>query len=642
MIRVRSFLLLLIGALTLVLSLTNEVLLGAIAGREIEKQVGAAMMNAARTLSADLAHILFERHQDIVLLAGHLEDEYAGSTLEMRRELLEHLRAAYPEYSWIGLTDPNGKVLIGTAGMLEGTDVSPRSWFAPSQSNAYLGDVHEAQLLAKLISNADGTPLYLVDVAAPIRNKTDGALLGVLGAHINWHIADSTISAFLGRAPTQSDRETILVLDRSGKVLFGPQEWMWKPLSLPQAPDLLSAARAYRIIDWPDGRSYVTGYAQSAGYKGVPGLGWIVVTRKDVNEAFAPVRNMHRQIALAGGAVGILFLIAGWFGGRAVSAPLGRLADLAEQVAMRRLDQMPVVRSAFRELNVLGNAFASMAVRMREREQALEDANLGLEKRVVERTRDLECAIADLRTARELADNANQAKSRFLSGMSHELRTPMNAILGFSQFLRDNPTETLSAKQAEYIDHILASGRHLLRLIDGVLDLAKVESGRIDMRFEKIGVPFFVDEVLANLGTLAEMRDIQLDADIAEGLPSLRADRTRLLQVVLNLGSNAIKYNRPQGKVILRIAPKDAAHARITVEDTGIGIPTDRHGDLFQPFNRLGADGGPEQGTGIGLVIVHRLVGLMGGTLEFNSREGEGARFWFDLPYWTDANNAEG
>jgi PAS domain S-box-containing protein len=231
--------------------------------------------------------------------------------------------------------------------------------------------------------------------------------------------------------------------------------------------------------------------------------------------------------------------------------------------------------------------------------------------------------------ARDEADRANRAKSEFLSSMSHELRTPMNAILGFGQLMEYDAT--LSDEHQDNVREILKAGHHLLELINEVLDLAKVESGRIDLSLEPVEVYPIIEECLSLVGTLAGKRDIQLKHNGLEGA-AVRADRTRLKQVLLNLLSNAIKYNREGGSVKLEVQPEGTDRLRIRVTDTGPGIPAERLEELFEPFNRLDAGATEIEGTGIGLTITRRIVELMGGAVDVESEPGVGSSFWIELP----------
>jgi PAS domain S-box-containing protein len=256
----------------------------------------------------------------------------------------------------------------------------------------------------------------------------------------------------------------------------------------------------------------------------------------------------------------------------------------------------------------------------------------GIVKTIWDLTRDVQIA-GELRDAQATAEAASAAKSDFLSSMSHELRTPLNAILGFAQLLERDRKEPLSGRQKERARHILRGGEHLLRLIDDILDLSHIEAGRVAVSPEPVSVLEILDEARLTLEPLAARTGVRLEVVAgAEAFPTVNADRTRFAQIVMNFGSNAIKYNRPGGSVTLVASAVSPATLRVTVTDTGVGIPLDKQDKLFQPFQRAGQEAGPIEGTGIGLVISKRLAELMGGGVGFRSSPGIGSEFWVDLP----------
>ena len=248
---------------------------------------------------------------------------------------------------------------------------------------------------------------------------------------------------------------------------------------------------------------------------------------------------------------------------------------------------------------------------------------------IVEDITDSKQAEQALVTARDEADRANQAKSDFLSSMSHELRTPMNAILGFGQLMELD--EALPDEHKDYAQEILKAGNHLLELINDVLDLAKVESGHIELSLEPVEVEPLITECLTLVSTLVEKRNIKINHSVLNGT-AVRADRMRLKQVLLNLISNAIKYNSESGSLKLEVQAEGTERLRILITDTGAGIPEDRLTELFQPFNRLDAEDSNIEGTGIGLTITRRIVEMMGGSVDVESKVGEGSTFWIELP----------
>ncbi len=241
----------------------------------------------------------------------------------------------------------------------------------------------------------------------------------------------------------------------------------------------------------------------------------------------------------------------------------------------------------------------------------------------------------ELERARAAAEKANLAKSDFLSSMSHELRSPLNAILGFAQ-LMSSETPPPTPSQAASIDPILRAGWYLLELINEILDLAQIESGKLALSLEPISLEEVMCECQAMIEPQAQKRGIGMTFSQFDASCFVEADRTRLKQVIINLLSNAIKYNRPDGTVVVDSTWLDPegnnpARVRISITDTGAGLPPDLMAQLFQSFNRLGRETTAEEGTGIGLVMSKRLVEMMGGAIGVESTVGLGSVFWFEL-----------
>jgi len=247
---------------------------------------------------------------------------------------------------------------------------------------------------------------------------------------------------------------------------------------------------------------------------------------------------------------------------------------------------------------------------------------------------------AELESAKVVAEKANLAKSEFLSRMSHELRSPLNAILGFAQLLGSDTPPATPGQQAS-IDQILSAGWYLLDLINEILDLAVIESGRLSLSVEPVSLAEVLAECQSLLEQQGQKRGLTLTFPALDGPLFVLADRTRLKQVLINLLTNAIKYNLPRGSVTVDLEGGTAGRTRINVRDTGEGLPPEKLEQLFEPFNRLGQESSAEEGTGIGLVVSKLLVELMGGAIGVRSTPGAGSVFWFELAVPTGPRPAE-
>ena len=368
---------------------------------------------------------------------------------------------------------------------------------------------------------------------------------------------------------------------------------------------------------------------------------------------------MDQRIASYGGLGLVLLLLAlaatwvlsSWLKA-IVTRPLAAMTDIARDAMQHGVLSRRATKLGEDEVGELVDAFngllAEIERRKSEQEAAAADKdrevaerrhaqqevmrlNAELEHRVHERTAQLEESNRDLLAATREAENANRAKSEFLSNMSHELRTPLNAIIGFGQLLTHEDTAAGSPERNRgFIGHIVDAGNHLLTLINEILNLAQIESGKVSISLEPVDLREVLEECHALTRTASAQRGIRLVFPMETPL-MVNADRTRLKQVLLNLLSNAVKYNRDHGAVIVDCTAGDEGRIRIAVQDTGAGLTPEQLRSLFQPFNRLGRDGTGIEGSGIGLVLTKRLVELMGGTIGVHSTPGTGSTFWLDL-----------
>jgi len=333
---------------------------------------------------------------------------------------------------------------------------------------------------------------------------------------------------------------------------------------------------------------------------------------------------------------------------RAISVPVVNLAQTAEVVSSR---QDYAVRApagdAVGELELLVRTFNHMLDQIQERDAALQHARDHLERQVASRTFDLETEIAERRSlAEELERNnseleaqsvrvqeATRMKSEFLANMSHELRTPLNAIIGFTELLHDERVGSVTADQKECLADVLTSSKHLLQLINDVLDLSKVEAGKMDFHPEPVDLGKVVGEVRDIVRAIAAKKRIVVTSELQPGLDEVVIDAGKLKQVLYNFISNALKFTPADGRVVVRVAPEGASDFRIEVEDSGIGIRPEDVPRLFVEFQQLDASASKAHaGTGLGLALTRRIVEAQGGRVGVRSRPGQGSLFFAVLP----------
>ncbi|MRV73402.1 response regulator [Duganella sp. FT92W] len=346
-------------------------------------------------------------------------------------------------------------------------------------------------------------------------------------------------------------------------------------------------------------------------------IAYLIMSRTDfiITRPILDIRDVARDV-----------IATGDYSRRAAPTSEDEVAQLVESFNT----MLSEIEARAKELESSNLELAREAEQRAQAQHEIMRLNEALEERVHERTLQLEAINGELAMAMEEAKSANQAKSAFLSSMSHELRTPLNAILGFAQILTSDKLPSTLAQKKEFANHILKSGRHLLTLINEILDLAKIESGAVALSMEPVDLGEILQECQTMTAPLAGNRGIRLlfpprcEINVA-------ADRTRLKQILLNLLSNAIKYNREGGAVVVDCSMQAPDMARLSVQDTGMGLKPEQIAQLFQPFNRLGQETGAEEGTGIGLVVTKRLVELMGGVIGVSSSQGVGSMFWIEL-----------
>ena len=398
--------------------------------------------------------------------------------------------------------------------------------------------------------------------------------------------------------------------------------------ALQQVVEASATSQALAFLSVRDSRGMVVAQAGDASE---PSLAWheapvVLAGQRLGSVRFGldkrPIEQARRRLLRNTWLIALLVGLAGLgllaLGTRVLSAGFARLARASRQVANGDYE-VSLPDSRVHELYLVSDSFNRMAGAVRGQIAALRRSEQLLEQRVDERTLQLRQAVVE-------AERANRAKSRFLSRMSHELRTPLNAVIGFAQLLATGQ-RSLDAGQREQVDQITRAGWHLLEMINDVLDVSRIEAGEMQVTIEPLPLADVVAQALAMLAEAARARAIILTGLGAAGVPWVRADRRRLLQVLSNLVANAIKYNRVGGAVTISAARRDDGRVARRVSDTGCGFSDDERARLFEPFTRFERPGDVGPGTGIGLLISRHLTQLMGGELLLESSPGEGSQF---------------
>jgi signal transduction histidine kinase/CheY-like chemotaxis protein len=350
-------------------------------------------------------------------------------------------------------------------------------------------------------------------------------------------------------------------------------------------------------------------------------------------------REIYASVAIFGIIVSASFLIAWLLSAslqKLISRPILSLTQVVGSVSEQKDFSVRVQKHSRDEIGVLIDAFNGMLAALQSRDQKLQEYREHLEEQVAARTMALSDTNKMLQAAKETAESASRAKSVFLANISHEIRTPMNAVIGFSDLLKPLITDP---KQINYLESIGSSGRNLLSLINGILDLSKIEAGKMELEYEPVKPRALFDEVHRMFTAQAAVKNIKMVIDFSGDIPDcLILDEVRLKQILFNLVGNAVKFTE-KGFVRIEVQKRDSVGGdgidlSITVEDTGIGIPAQYHADIFEAFKQT--DGQSTKrfgGTGLGLSITKRLVEMMGGTITVQSEENKGSRFRIVIPH---------
>ena len=364
-----------------------------------------------------------------------------------------------------------------------------------------------------------------------------------------------------------------------------------------------------------------------AAWQYLPSLRWAMVVKIDAAEAFAPIVKQRHTVLIVGSITLLCVVVGALLVARSISRPIVSLTRVVRFMSGGDLQQeVPVVTND--EIGELSRAFNTMTADLRQIYATIEET-------VRVRTQELHQSNAALERARQEAEVANQTKSAFLASMSHELRTPLNAIIGFTRLVMRRSKEVLPARQYENLDKILLSAEHLLALINDILDLSKVEAGKMDLYLETFDLTTMLRDVETTVQPLVEKNANTLVVQCANNLNTMRTDLTKVRQALLNLLSNASKFTQQGtiGLTAIREVADGGDWVTLSVTDTGIGMTPEQMGKLFQAFSQAEVStAGQYGGTGLGLAITRKFCQMMGGDITVASEVGRGSTFTIRLP----------
>jgi len=717
------------------------------AREHVRESIGYGLGELAQQAADKLDRGMYERYREVKLLARRMADLGPHATRESQRRLLDDAHRSYGFYSWMGVAAADGKVLASARGLLEGANVAQRPWFTNALNGVHVGDVHEAVLLAKLLPATSGEPQRFVDVAFPI-DGPDGKPRAVLGAHLSWSWARDVERSVIN--PIQAARQVdALIVDAKGQVLLGPAGLQGETI------DTVSLRRArtqrgvgYVVETWKDGRDYLVGFSQTAGYADYPGMGWTVLLRQEAGNAYAPVHALGQYALWTGVALAVLFSIAGVLVANWITHPIKSLQEYADRI--HRGCAAPVVpdASAYDEVRSLSSALNTLLGDLVQRGRELEELNHTLEARVRERTSELASALATVQQnaqhfntiiesahdafigmdlyglvtdwntqaermfgwrrheaiGRPLADlvlperyheslwrairefrttgqtgalnrrvertlvrrdgeefaiemtagiagigersffsiflhdissrkRVEQMKNELVATVSHELRTPLTSMRASLSLLKSGAAGPIDGEVQELVEIAHRHCERLVRLVSDMLDVEKIESGRLSAHPRPQPLAPILADAVAAMRVQAHDAGIELVDHCAPAARAAAADvdRDRITQVVMNLVSNALKFSPPRGAVEVLLGHSDAG-LRITVADRGPGIPPAFRNRIFKRFAQADADADRKASSGLGLAISRQIVVEHGGELSFEDRVGGGTCFHVDLP----------
>jgi len=591
-----------------------------------ENEVGNKILDITGQIAYSIDTRLRKKASENMIIASciSIEGSVAASISDTSKEILSRYIGLREDYSSLSIYDEHGNIIYGI-GMAR-TPVS-----IDYESLALLKKSWERPVIGKILKI--GQEGYYMPVYAPIFDSQQSRLVGVVGAFLS--VADFFSDLTLHN---MGDTGHINIVSADGLVLYDP--------IIPAGEAVIPENVMNKIMSSP-GTWFVA--HDEHGVESViassdiiaPLKGEIVFTGESLlyliftqfsDEAFRePARTVLFGAAIPGVILATLLIILTYIVLRKIVQPISILKDGVLKVGSGDLDHRIDIKSGD-EIEDLANEFNNMAMELKNFYAQLEDKVKVRTAEIETSNRALEASNKALELSNRALEKANRLKSEFLANMSHELRTPLNSIIGFSEIIIDKIYGDLNKKQVKYLENIHKSGKHLLELINSILDLSKVEAGKMKLSPSDFQLSKALQEVLTIINPLAEKKNITISFSIEEGIDEIRADRLKYKQIMYNLLGNAIKFTPVDGSASVSVTREDG-FISTSVSDTGIGIKNDDIGKIFESFRQ--ADGSTTRdfgGTGLGLTLTKQFIELHGGKISVKSKVGEGSVFTFTLP----------
>lgn len=602
-----------VSVLLALIIISLATLISIVAGRvallQLEGEISDALQQTASQMIYQLDTSMFERYREMQIISDLIVSPDISN--EQTRSLLNTLQDTYENYSWIGITDTNGIVQISTDNVLEGVDVSARPWFQNGRGRVFLGDRHEAVLLADILYKDQELPVYFVDIAYPLIDE-EGKLMGVLGAHINWGWVASVKDQMVSHNGAE-----VLIVDQSNEILADPgQRISFNTLPNQLVSHINTGQPGYTTTTMEGQRDYVVGYAKSEGYLDYPGFGWSVLIRKPIDVAYQPAYRLGQQIFLIGLAAAAGFMVIGWFITGRLVEPLIAISNAANRIQRGELDvAIPIIRGRD-EVATLSIAMNNLVRNLIQQIKA--------RKHSEDRADNLEVV---LEQERELI----RMREGFISVVSHEFRTPLAVIVSSISLLTQYYERLTVEKRFDHIQRIQQQTYYMLEMLDDMLLYTRAKAGKLEytpvmLDFVEVCRKIFDEAVRMDEGKHEHKFSVQNHIGV------MRTDTKLLQHILANLLSNAAKYS-PDGTLIRVEISKVDEQIVLQVIDQGIGIPKQDLPKLFEPFHRA-KNAKDFKGTGLGLSIVRESVHAQGGTIEVDSIEGVGTSFTVRIPLY--------